>query len=88
MIADCTDYEYTLSGHFVPGIMGALFSFIDKSFSSLYDKNQKQLAVQNGCRRMDTMTRTAAHNRFSSYCFGQYFGWGYFCCAEKPHTMS
>ena len=29
MIADCTDYEYTLSGHFVPGIMGALFSFID-----------------------------------------------------------
>ena len=35
MIADCTDYEYTLSGHFVPGIMGALFSFIDKSFSAL-----------------------------------------------------
>jgi len=35
MIADCTDYEYSLSGHFVPGIMGALFSFIDKSFSAL-----------------------------------------------------
>lgn len=35
MIADCTDYEYTVSGHFVPGIMGALFSFIDKSFSAL-----------------------------------------------------
>ena len=35
MIADCTDYEYTLSGHFVPGIMRALFSFIDKSFSAL-----------------------------------------------------
>ena len=35
MIADCTDYEYTISGHFVPGIMGALFSFIDKSFSAL-----------------------------------------------------
>lgn len=34
MIADCTDYEYTMSGHFVPGIMGALFSFIDKSFSA------------------------------------------------------
>ena len=34
MIADCTDYEYTLSGHFVPGIMGALFSFIDKTFSA------------------------------------------------------
>lgn len=35
MIADCTDYEYTISGHFVPGIMGALFSFVDKSFSAL-----------------------------------------------------
>lgn len=35
MIADCTDYEYALSGHFVPGIMGALFSFVDKSFSAL-----------------------------------------------------
>lgn len=35
MIADCTDYEYTVSGHFVPGIMGALFSFVDKSFSAL-----------------------------------------------------
>ena len=35
MIADCTDYEYSISGHFVPGIMGALFSFIDKSFSAL-----------------------------------------------------
>jgi Na+/melibiose symporter-like transporter len=35
MIADCTDYEYAISGHFVPGIMGALFSFVDKSFSAL-----------------------------------------------------
>lgn len=35
MIADCTDYEYTISGHFVPGIMGALFSFVDKTFSAL-----------------------------------------------------
>ncbi len=34
MIADCTDYEYILSGHFMPGIMGALFSFIDKTFSA------------------------------------------------------
>jgi Na+/melibiose symporter-like transporter len=34
MIADCTDYEYTLSGHFMPGIMGALFSFVDKTFSA------------------------------------------------------
>ena len=35
MIADCTDYEYCISGYFVPGIMGALFSFVDKTFSAL-----------------------------------------------------
>jgi len=35
MIADCTDYEYMRSGQFVPGIMGALFSFVDKGISSL-----------------------------------------------------
>lgn len=35
MIADCTDYEYLRSGRFVPGIMGALFSFVDKGLSSL-----------------------------------------------------
>lgn len=35
MIADCTDYEYIRSGKFVPGIMGALFSFVDKGISSL-----------------------------------------------------
>lgn len=35
MIADCTDYEYMRSKRFVPGIMGALFSFVDKGLSSL-----------------------------------------------------
>lgn len=35
MIADCTDYELYRSGHFVPGLMGALFSFVDNFVSSL-----------------------------------------------------
>ncbi|MCR5791549.1 MAG: MFS transporter [Lachnospiraceae bacterium] len=35
MIADCSDYEVTRSGHYVPGIMGALFSFVDKAFAAL-----------------------------------------------------
>ncbi|MEG2733320.1 MAG: MFS transporter [Hungatella sp.] len=34
MIADCTDYESYRSGRFVPGMMGTLFSFIDKMISS------------------------------------------------------
>lgn len=34
MIADCTDYETTRSGKFVPGMMGTMFSFVDKLLSS------------------------------------------------------
>ncbi len=35
MIADCSDYERYRSGKFVPGLMGALFSFVDKAFAAL-----------------------------------------------------
>lgn len=34
MIADCCDYELTRSGKYVPGLMGALFSFIEKAISA------------------------------------------------------
>lgn len=34
MIADCSDYETYLSGRYVPGMMGTLFSFIDKMISA------------------------------------------------------
>ena len=35
MVADCTDYETYRSGNYVPGIMGTIFSLIDKLISSL-----------------------------------------------------
>lgn len=35
MIADCADYETSRSGRFIPGMMGTLFSFVDKLISSL-----------------------------------------------------
>lgn len=35
MVADCADYETFRSGNFVPGIMGTLFSLVDKLVSSL-----------------------------------------------------
>lgn len=35
MVADCTDYETYRSGKYLPGIMGTLFSLIDKLISSL-----------------------------------------------------
>ncbi len=35
MTADCADYEVYRSGKYVPGLMGTLFSFVDKLVSSL-----------------------------------------------------
>ena len=34
-VADCADYETYRSGKFIPGIMGTLFSLVDKLVSSL-----------------------------------------------------
>ena len=35
MTADCADYEVYRTGRYVPGMMGTLFSFVDKIISSL-----------------------------------------------------
>jgi Na+/melibiose symporter-like transporter len=35
MIADCADYETYRTGRFVPGMLGTVFSFVDKLISSL-----------------------------------------------------
>ena len=35
MVADCADYETYRSGKYIPGIMGTLFSLVDKLVSSL-----------------------------------------------------
>ncbi len=35
MTADCADYEVYRTGKYVPGLMGTLFSFVDKMISSL-----------------------------------------------------
>ncbi len=35
MVADCSDYETYCSGRYVPGIMGTLFSLVDKLVSAL-----------------------------------------------------
>lgn len=35
MVADCSDYETFRSGRYIPGIIGTLFSLVDKLVSSL-----------------------------------------------------
>lgn len=35
MIADCSDYEFYCSGRYIPGMIGTIFSFVDKLISSV-----------------------------------------------------
>jgi Na+/melibiose symporter-like transporter len=50
MTADCADYEVYRSGRYVPGLMGTLFSFIDKLISSLATTFVSLLLVMIGFR--------------------------------------
>ncbi len=80
MIADCSDYEEYRSGKFVPGLMGALFSFADKVFAALgtafvglvmlmigYNKNFPQIG--------DELTPTLRWATIFLYCVMPIIGW-------------
>ena len=47
MVADCTDYETYRSGNYVPGIMGTIFSLVDKIIVQAVNAVRKA-AVQGG----------------------------------------
>lgn len=52
MIADCADYEVCRSGKYVPGMIGALFSFVDKIIMSLNSAIVGVLVVAIGFKDM------------------------------------
>ena len=51
MVADCSDYETYRSGKYIPGIMGTLFSLVDKLVSSLSATVVGILTVWAGAKR-------------------------------------
>ena len=55
MVADCSDYETYRSGNYVPGIIGTLFSLIDKLVSSL---GSTVVGVAVMCIGIDTLPDT------------------------------
>ena len=80
MIADCSDYEQYRSGKFVPGLMGALFSFVDKIFAALgtafvglvmlligYNKTFPQIG--------DTLTPVLRYTTIFLFCGTPIIGW-------------
>lgn len=58
MTADCADYEVYRSGKYVPGLMGTLFSFIDKMISSLAGTFVSLLVAAIGFTTVQPTTET------------------------------
>ncbi len=92
MIADCSDYERCRSGKFVPGLMGALFSFVDKVFAALgtafvgivmlvmgYNKRLPQIG--------DAMTEGLKWTTLFLYCGVPIIGWICSLVSMRHYTL-
>lgn len=80
MIADCSDYEEYRSGKFVPGLMGALFSFVDKIFAALGTAFVGLVMLVIGYNHRfpqveDTLTPTIKWTTIFLYCVVPAAGW-------------
>lgn len=80
MIADCSDYERYRSGKFVPGLMGALFSFVDKVFAALGTAFVGIVMFVMGYNRRlpqvgDTLTSELKWTTLFLYCGVPVIGW-------------
>lgn len=80
MIADCSDYEEYRSGKFVPGLMGALFSFVDKIFAALGTAFVGLVMLVIGYNHRfpqveDALTPTIKWTTIFLYCIVPALGW-------------
>lgn len=65
MIADCADYETYRSGRFIPGMMGTIFSFVDKLISSVATFIVGAVIAWAGYGNSIIETNTALNSKFS-----------------------
>ncbi len=80
MIADCSDYEEYRTGRFVPGLMGGLFSFVDKVFAALGTAFVGLVLLMIGYNKTfpqigDTMTPVLKWTTIVLYCGIPIVGW-------------
>lgn len=92
MIADCSDYEEYRSGRFVPGLMGALFSFVDKIFAALGTAFVGLVMAFIGYNRTlpqieDKLTGTLRGTALFLYCGTPIIGWLISMCAMRYYTL-
>lgn len=80
MIADCSDYEEYRSGRYVPGLMGALFSFADKIFGALGTAFVGLVMMLTGYNKAfpqigDALTPTLKNTTIFLFCIVPIIGW-------------
>lgn len=92
MIADCSDYERYRSGRFVPGLMGALFSFVDKVFAALGTGFVGVVMLVMGYNRRlpqigDELTNPMKWTTLFLYCGVPIIGWVCSLVSMRYYTL-
>lgn len=92
MIADCSDYEEYRSGRYVPGLMGALFSFADKIFAAFGTAFVGLVMMMIGYNKAfpqigDTLTPVLKWTTIFLFCIIPIVGWLISLLAMKFYSL-
>ena len=91
MVADCADYETYRSGKFIPGIMGTLFSLVDKLVSSLAAAVVSVALMCIGIHDLPTKTTPYAEGMnwvvIVLFCIIPMIAWGLTLVAMKGYSL-
>ncbi len=92
MVADCADYETYCSGKFVPGIMGTLFSLVDKLVSSLASTVVSFACIMIGIHGLPTKATPYVENMnwvvIVLFCIIPMVAWIATLIAMKGYTLT
>ena len=91
MVADCADYETYRSGKFIPGIMGTLFSLVDKLVSSLASAVVSIALMCIGIHNLPTKTTPYADGMnwvvIVLFCLVPMIAWALTLVAMKGYSL-
>ena len=91
MVADCADYETYRSGKFIPGVMGTLFSLVDKLVSSLASTVVSLALLCIGVHDLPTKTTPYAEGMnwvvIALFCIVPMVAWGLTLWAMKGYEL-
>ena len=91
MVADCADYETYRSGRFIPGIMGTLFSLVDKLVSSLASAVVSVALLCIGIHKFPTKTTPYADGMnwvvIALFCLVPMVAWALTLISMKGYSL-